>query len=397
MPVWPVWLLPDHIADLLPSQARRVEELRRRCLDAARGFGYELVMPPLLEYTDSLLAGAGQDLDLLTFKLTDQLSGKTLGVRADMTPQVARIDAHVLNRKSVARFCYAGSVLHSHLSAGASSREHLQFGAEIYGHNGIEADCEVLELALACAAHAGVAADALLLDLNDVRVLKAVLGEAALSASMMEELLTALSAKDRGAVSALCERIALSQSQSKALMTLLDLYGGESVLQEAAQKLPQSPALNAALADLRVLIAHAKRLGCTHMNVDLADSTGFHYYTASSFKLYCTSQASPLVRGGRYDNIGGVFGRARAASGLGLYLTDVAQRDEAKQSTAIRAPWRPEDAALSKAITALRLRGERVVYELPGQADAADEFQIDREMVFADNAWQIKALVSKIS
>ncbi len=218
------WLLPEHIADVLPEQARRIEELRRALLDRARGYGFELVMPPLLEHLESLLSGTGHELDLKTFKLVDQLSGRTLGLRADTTPQAARIDAHLLNREGVTRLCYCGPVLHARATSVAASREPLQFGAEIFGHAGLEADLEAAELALDCLQAAGVRP--LIIDFADARVLRGVLAGVALDAGGLQDLAQALAEKDAAALETLTQ--GLADDTRRALRALPRLFGGGS-------------------------------------------------------------------------------------------------------------------------------------------------------------------------
>ncbi|MDE2455327.1 MAG: ATP phosphoribosyltransferase regulatory subunit, partial [Burkholderiales bacterium] len=227
------WLLPEHIADVLPAQARRIEELRRRLLDRAHGYGFELVMPPLLEHLESLLSGTGRELDLRTFKLVDQSSGRLLGLRADTTPQAARIDAHLLNREGVTRLCYCGPVLHTRPAGPDATREPLQFGAEIFGHAGLEADLEVMELALDCLRAAGVGD--LVLDLADARVLRGVLAGVPFDATRLQAVVEALSGKDASALEALTE--GAPQEVRAALRALLRLYGGAEVLDAAAREL----------------------------------------------------------------------------------------------------------------------------------------------------------------
>ena len=388
----PAWLLPDHIADSLPAEARRIEELRRRCLDAARSFGYELVMPPLLEYADSLLSGTGQDLDLLTFKLTDQLSGKTLGLRADITPQVARIDAHLLNRAGVARLCYAGAVLHTHAQGALASREQQQFGAELYGHAGIEADSEVIELALDCLVHAGVS-QTLVIDFADVRILRGLLQGVTLTAEHHATLLNALASKDLSSLAELASALRWSSDRSAAIASLCKLYGGLEVVEKARQTLPPHPLITQALDDIAALAAVAvQQRSALSINIDLADLRGYHYYSATSFMLYVNGLQHALVRGGRYDDIGAAFGRARTATGFGLYLGDLAAVSALQAPRgAIAAPW-SDDSTLRATVRALRASGETVVYALPGHTHQADEFSVDRQLALTASGWNVSPI-----
>ncbi|MCV2357696.1 ATP phosphoribosyltransferase regulatory subunit [Paucibacter sp. TC2R-5] len=383
------WLLPEHIADVLPSQARRIEELRRELLDMARGYGCELVMPPLLEHLESLLSGTGHALDLQTFKLVDQLSGRSLGLRADTTPQVARIDAHLLNRAGVTRLCYCGPVLHTRPAGLQSTREPLQFGIEIYGHAGLEADLEVQELALDVVARAGLLHTTL--DLGDARLLRGVLGDLVLSASVMDELVAALATKDGVALGGLSQ--SLPAAVRDGLQQLLGLYGGIEVLGLARQRLPSHPLIAAALDDLQCLAEHLQQ---THPEIrlgfDLADMTGYAYYSGVRFALYAEGSSDAVLRGGRYDEVGAVFGRRRPAVGFSLDLKALeALSPPTPLRAAVRAPW-GEAAGLRAAVRALRAAGETVVCVLPGHEHEGDEFDCDRELVQIDTQWVLRAL-----
>ncbi len=371
------WVLPDHIADVLPSEARHIEELRRGLLDTARGYGYELVMPPLLEHLESLLTGTGEALDLQTFKLVDQLSGRTLGLRADSTPQVARIDAHLLNRQGVARLSYCGPVVHTRVDRPLASREPLQFGAEIYGHGGLEADLEVIELAQACLVHAGV--QGLLLDMADVRVIDAVLASVSLDSNRVNAIHAALASKDVAELMALS--IGLPERVRQDLCALPGLFGGVAVLEQARRTLQPSPALNAALDSLAWLASQVQDM---EVSIDLADLRGYAYYTGMRFAVFARgTQGEPveLARGGRYDEVGAVFGRKRPAVGFSLDLKDVVAAVAPRPlEGAIRAPW-GTDAELRAAIARLRSAGHTVVCVLPGHEHEVDEFECDRELV----------------
>jgi ATP phosphoribosyltransferase regulatory subunit len=382
------WLLPEHIADVLPSEARRIEELRRKLLDMARGYGFELVIPPMLEHLESLLSGTGHALDLKTFKLVDQLSGRMLGVRADTTPQVARIDAHLLNRRGVARLCYCGPVLHARPASPLATREPLQFGAEIYGHAGLEADLEIQDLALDGLAAAGVGT--LLIDLGDARIVRSLLADRH-DPDMVTQVAEALTLKDRSAVEALAAGFA--PATRDALLALLDLYGGAEVLAEARRILPAHPAIAAALDDLAWLGAH---VGVAHPGIevgfDLSDMSGYAYYSGVRFAVYAAGSTDALLRGGRYDEVGAIFGRNRPAVGFSLDLRALSAAMPALPlRAAIRAPW-SEDAGLRAAIRALRADNETVVCALPGHDHETQEFACDRELVADGGEWRLRSL-----
>ncbi len=379
------WLLPDHIADVLPSEARHIEDLRRDLLDTARCYGYELVMPPLLEHLDSLLSGTGEALDLQTFKLVDQLSGRTLGLRADSTPQVARIDAHLLNRQGVARLCYCGSVLHTRPGTPHATREPIQFGAEIYGHQGQEADLEVLALALDCLRAAKVKSPRV--DLADTRLVKVMLRGQDIAVDTQAALYSALAAKDRAELGKLTQP--LPEPVREGLLALTGLYGDMAVLDEAKTTLAGLPGTTEVLDALRGV---AQALPADGVSFDLADLGGYGYYTGVRFAIYADGARDALVRGGRYDEVGAVFGRSRPAAGFSLDLKNLVSAVPAKAlQAAIRAPWGQEEGLL-QAVASLRARGEIVVRVLPGHESEVDEFQCDRELIQAAGQWIVQAL-----
>jgi len=379
------WVLPDHIADVLPSEARHIEELRRELLDMARCYGYELVIPPLLEHLESLLSGAASALDLQTFKLVDQLSGRMLGLRADSTPQVARIDAHLLNRRGVTRLCYCGPVLHTRPGGPHATREPLQLGAEIYGHAGLEADLEVLSLALA--GLSAVKAQALAVDMADARIVRALTADMALSATGLSQIHAALAAKDLSELKVLT-RDAPAASR-RGLLALPQLYGGAEVLTEAEKLLPAGALIAQALAELRWL---AHRVEGVRVSFDLADLRGYAYYSGATFSIYARGGSDALVRGGRYDEVGAVFGRNRPAAGFSLDLKAlVGVLAPRSLRAAIRAPWR-DAGALRSAIASLRAQGETVVCALPGHDHEEDEFHCDRELVEFAGSWQVQTI-----
>ena len=383
------WVLPDHIADVLPSEARHIEEIRRDLLDMARCYGYELVMPPLLEHLESLLSGTGEALDLQTFKLVDQLSGRMMGLRADSTPQVARIDAHLLNRRGVARLCYCGPVLHTRPGGPHASREPLQFGAEIYGHAGLEADLEILTLALDALRSARVGP--LTVDLANARIVSALLNASGLSLAEQELVHTALAGKDASELQTLTAHC--PPAIAAAIQSLVALYGDARVLDQAARELPDLPQVQQALRELQWLGQHmAAAFEDVSVRFDLADLRGYAYYTGTRFSIYTPAAHDALARGGRYDEVGSVFGRKRPAVGFSLDVKELATAAQRRPlRAAIRAPW-GEDGALRSAIAALRQQGETVVCVLPGHESEVDEFQCDRELQTQGGQWFVTAI-----
>lgn len=311
------WLLPENVEDVLPPLAWRMEDMRQALLDLFRGQGYQLVIPPLMEYVDSLLTGVGADLDLKTFKLVDQLSGRLMGVRADITPQVARIDAHLLAANAVNRLCYAGSVLHTQSDGFHRSREPIQIGAELYGEAGAQADLEILTLMLKGLAACGV--QAAQLDIGHVGVYRALAQEARLSDEIEHQLFGALQAKDASAVAVLSAGLPVALAE--AFAALPQLYGDRSVLAEARARLPQLPAVVAALDTLDAIDAGLQGVEAAY---DLAELRGYGYHSGVVFAAYTAGRSRAIAQGGRYDEVGKVFGRARPATGFSLDLRELA-------------------------------------------------------------------------
>jgi ATP phosphoribosyltransferase regulatory subunit len=379
----PRWLLPENISDVLPREARRVEQLRRALLDLYRGYGYELVIPPLIEHAESLLTGTGNDLDLRTFKLTDQSSGRLLGLRADTTPQVARIDAHILNRQGVVRLCYAGSVLHARPLHPLAAREPMQVGAELYGLGGVAADVEVLELAVASLHLAGLRS--VRLDLGHTGVVRGILQLSPLPTSLVDDLLASLNAKDVPALQQ--QSVALSSEVRAALLGLTRLNGGREVLHDARRKLPQSAPITAALDELEAIV---ERCGADDVSIDLSDLHGYRYKTGVTFAVHTAGSASEVLRGGRYDDIGKAFGRARPAVGFSIYLRELAELAADDPPHAILAPA-DADQRLRALIAQLRADGEIVVQCLGSETDGAEEsdFIFDRAIEWRGDTWQV--------
>lgn len=382
------WLLPEHVEDMLPDEAWCVERMRSQVLDLLRGSGYQLVAPPLLEYAESLLIDGSADMDLRTFKLVDQLSGRTLALRADITPQVARIDAHLLNRQGVVRLCYAGSVLHTQPRGLTRTRELLQIGAELYGHGGLESDLEIQQLMLQSLALLGIK-DAHL-DLGHVGVFRALVSHAKLDKELEGELFSAMQNKDSAALQILARP--LDAVLRSALLALPTLYGNCSdVLEKARRLLPDYPGVVAALDDLQKISGKLRAL-VSSVGIDLADLRGYHYHSGMVFAAYHAGSHDAIALGGRYDDLGKSFGRARAATGFSMdlrLLYRLLPPQDAKLG--ICAPH-SDDPALRDKITQLRATGEAVVVDLLGDAALRGELQCDRELLLRNGVWQVVAL-----
>jgi ATP phosphoribosyltransferase regulatory subunit len=380
----PNWLLPEYIQDMLPEEAWRIERMRGTVLELLRGSGYQLVSPPLLEYTDSLLVLGGHDMDLRTFKLVDQLSGRTLGVRADITPQVARIDAHLLNKQGVARLCYAGSVLHTQPAGLMRTREPLQVGAELYGHSGLDSDLEVQRLMLQALALLGI--DSLHLDLGHVAVFRALARHAEIDDALEAELFNALQGKDTPTLHGLVG--GLPEAVRASLLALPQLYGGVEVIARARVTLPDWPGVMAALEELEKAAASLQPLAQS-IGIDLAELRGYHYHSGMVFAAYHPGSHDAIALGGRYDDVGKSFGRARPATGFSMDLRQLHGLLKAQpQPRAILAPH-GEDAALQDKIAQLRAEGQAVVVDLLGDPAHRSELECDRELVLRDGAWTV--------
>ena len=382
------WLLPEAIEDVLPDEAAQIEALRRSLLDLFRGHGYEYVIPPLLEYVESLLTGSGRDLDLRTFKLVDQISGRTLGLRADITPQVARIDAHLLNRKGVTRLCYCGSVLHALPALLTASRQPLQIGVELYGHAGGEADAEMIRLLADSLALTGVAATRI--DLGHVGVFRSLAAAAGVDGDLEQELFSAMQAKDLPTLRELLAAAALGEPYRSAFLALPECYGGSEQLAAVAGRLPPLPEITQALGELAALTRAAPELP---VSFDLSDLRGYHYHSGVVFAAYGGAHASAIALGGRYDKVGLSFGRARPATGFSLDLRELVRLTLPTAAAGkILAPWQPQDAELRQVVAALRAAGECVVDALPGHDGDWQETGCDRRLVKHKGSWQTEPL-----
>lgn len=380
------WLLPEFVEDILPAEAIHIEGMRRQVMDLLMVHGYQQVVPPLLEYVESLLTGSGSDMDLHMFKVIDQLSGRMMGLRADMTPQVARIDAHLLNFEGITRLCYANSVLHTVPSGITKTREPLQVGAELYGHSGLESDLEVQRLMLQCLAVSGVSA--IQLDLGHVAVFRGLIKGASISHELEAELYTVLQAKDVSTLKELC--VNLQKQTREALLLLPELYGDYKVLADAASRLPDYPQIRAALNELSIAKEELKPI-VDEIAFDLADLRGYHYHTGMVFAAYTSGCSNAIALGGRYDEIGKAFGRARPATGFSMDLRELSRLMKPQSyPKAISAPYQKKNTELESRIEQLRKSGQIVVVELPEQKGKS--LDCDRQLILHDGQWIVKEI-----
>jgi ATP phosphoribosyltransferase regulatory subunit len=391
------WLLPEGFEDLLPDQAEQLEQLRRELLDFYRSWGYRLIQPPFIEYLDSLLTGTGHDLDLQTFKLIDQLSGRLLALRADMTPQAARIDAHRLHLEAPSRLCYLGTVLRTLPDGFAGSRSPMQVGAELFGHAGAESDVEILELMVATLSLCGV--EDVYLDLGHVGIYRGLAHDAGLNQEQEAVLFEALQRKAIPEINEFLLQLNLSTAQRERLAGLATLNGGREVLDRAQALLHGSgDAVQSALENLVQIAGLAQwRLSQLPLHFDLAELRGYQFHTGVVFAAFVADRGQEIARGGRYDEIGGVFGRARPATGFSTDLRSLMQlgdRSWPQTAGSILAPAE-DDAALSDKVRALRAEGEAVIQQLPGQAGDVAETGCDRVLRWNGSAWIVEPLTAQ--
>lgn len=380
------WLLPEYVEDILPVEALHIEVMRRQIIDLLLVHGYQQVMPPLLEYVESLLSGSGSDMDLHMFKVIDQLSGRMMGLRADMTPQVARIDAHLLNSEGITRLCYANSVLHTVPSGITQTREPLQVGAELYGHSGLESDLEVQRIMLQCLSVAGVSK--IHLDLGHVAVFRGLIKGACISRELETELFAVLQAKDVSTLQELC--IKLQKNTRDALMLLPQLYGDKNILVNAIKRLPDYPEIRTALNELSIVEEELKPI-VDEIAFDLADLRGYHYHTGMVFAAYANGCSNAIALGGRYDEIGKAFGRARPATGFSMDLRELSRLVKPQTyPSGIRAPFQKKNKELENMIEQLRSSGQIVVMDLPGQEN--ESLDCDRQLVFHNGQWIVEEI-----
>lgn len=386
------WLLPAGIEEVLPPQAQIVESLRRELLDLYAAWGFELVIPPFIDFLESLLTGTGQDLDLQTFKLTDQLTGRLLGIRADMTPQVARMDAHHLRRDTPTRLCYLGTVLHTLPDGFASSRSPLQIGAEIYGHAGIESDTEILQLVMLTLRTAGIAES--YLDLGHVGIFRGLARQAGLDPAAEHDLFNALQRKAIPEIEMLIGRSGVTGHVADMLAALAELNGDDALTRADDLLRAADPPVREALDYLRRLAEELHRwLPDVSVHYDLAELRGYHYKTGVVFAAFVPGWGLEIARGGRYDDIGRVFGRARPAVGFSTDLKSLLHHgqgldDRYRQAAPVLAPWSAEPA-LRAAVDQLRSAGRRVINALPGSEQDPRRLGCQQSLVCRDGRWEL--------
>ena len=387
------WLLPEGIDEVLPPRAMQLDNLCRKLIDLFGSWGYELVIPPMVEYLDSLLTGTGEDLELQTFKLTDQLTGRMMGIRADTTPQVARIDAHNLKRDMPTRLCYVGPVLHTRPAAHGGTRCPLQIGAELYGHGGVESDAEILSLMLKSLQSCNL--QNVHVDLSHIGIYRGLIKTLNISNEQEEILFDLLQRKARAELAAAVKDWSISSKTERMLVSLLELNGDIGVLDEARKQLAASgKAVSACIDDLqRIAELTLAQLKSAPLYFDLAELHGYHYHTGLMFSAYIPGQGQEIARGGRYDDVGRAFGRSRPAAGFSTdikALFNLVSRNESRPK-GIFAPS-SEVPGLREMVDSLRAEGNIVICELPGQQGGPAEMGCDRQLVIEAGSWKVKQL-----
>jgi ATP phosphoribosyltransferase regulatory subunit len=389
------WLLPDGVEEILPNQAFKVERLRRQVLDLYHGWGYDLVIPPLVEFTDSLLSGTGSDLDLMTFKVTDQISGRMMGIRADITPQTSRMDAHSLRRNGPSRLCYAGTVLYTKPRYPLASRSPIQIGVELYGEAGLAADIEVISLMVETLRLAGLEKPQL--DLGHVGVYGNLLEEAGLSKDQEATLFDLLQRKSVPELDVWVADNISDTATATMIRALVDLAGDASVIDRARELFAEAPAeVELALDELQAVVDALKISSPeAELYLDLSELRGYHYHTGVVFAAYAPGAGQAIGNGGRYDHVGEAFGRSRPATGFNISLQALVQlsnnMDHVPSGIFVPAV-ESENSAQQKVIAELRQSGERVVSGFPGQQPNYGELHCDRRLLLVGGEFQIKAV-----
>ncbi len=384
------WLLPEGIEEILPPKARQIEHLCRELIDLLNSWGYEFVIPPMIEYLESLLTGTGEDLDLKTFKLTDQLSGRMMGFRADMTPQVARIDAHLLKQNVPTRLCYLGSILHTRPAKSGDTRAPLQLGAELYGHSGVASDIEIVKLMISTLKKAGI--DKLYLDLGHIGIFRALSRASSCDSEQQTVIFEMLQRKAKAELLTFYKEKKIKDAASLAICDLIDMNGGIDVIKEALKAFSKiDKSINADLKELKTLVKSLTDESNVDIHIDLAELRGYHYHTGMVYTAYVAGKGEGIAFGGRYDDIGEAFGRARPATGFSADIKSLVKYcRQDKAPVRIFAPAKG-DEKLEKTISKLRSEGKIIVRELACQKASAKQMQCSKYLANEKGKWVIKS------
>ena len=384
------WLLPEGVDEILPPRAMLLEQMCRKLIDLFSSWGYEFVIPPMMEYLESLLTATGEDLDLQTYKITDQLSGRLMGIRADITPQVARIDAHLLKRNIPTRLCYLGSVLHSRTNNSGDSRSPLQLGAELFGHEGVSSDIEIVKLMLATLD--AVRISNICLDVGHIGIFRSLISKSQLNSMQESEVFEIVKRKAKDELKIFYKKLKINDDSSKAMLDLIDLHGDAGILDDAIHAFDKlSPDIRKYVNEVKTLTDSIIDKFDVSINIDLSELRGYNYHTGMIYTAFVPNEGKGIAFGGRYDDIGSAFGKARPATGFSTDMKQLLELQNISEDTPdkIFAPVEDNDS-LHKKITELREQGKIVIQELEGQNATAKEMNCSQTLVCENDQWVIK-------
>ena len=384
------WLLPEGVDEILPPRAMLLEQMCRKLIDLFSSWGYEFVIPPMMEYLESLLTATGEDLDLQTYKITDQLSGRLMGIRADITPQVARIDAHLLKRNVPTRLCYLGSVLHSRTNSSGDSRSPLQLGAELFGHEGVSSDIEIVKLMLATLD--AVRISNICLDVGHIGIFRSLISKSQLNSMQESEVFEIVKRKAKDELKIFYKKLKINDDSSKAMLDLIDLHGDVGILDDAIHAFDKlSPDIRKYVNEVKTLTDSIIDKFDVSINIDLSELRGYNYHTGMIYTAFVPNEGKGIAFGGRYDDIGSAFGKARPATGFSTDVKQLLELQNISEDTPdkIFAPVDDNDS-LQKKITELREQGKIVIQELEGQNATAKEMNCNQTLVCENDQWVVK-------
>ena len=384
------WLLPEGVDEILPPRAMLLEQMCRKLIDLFSSWGYEFVIPPMMEYLESLLTATGEDLDLQTYKITDQLSGRLMGIRADITPQVARIDAHLLKRNIPTRLCYLGSVLHSRTNNSGDSRSPLQLGAELFGHEGVSSDIEIVKLMLATLD--AVRISNICLDVGHIGIFRSLISKSQLNSMQESEVFEIVKRKAKDELKIFYKKLKINDDSSKAMLDLIDLHGDAGILDDAIHAFDKlSPDIRKYVNEVKTLTDSIIDKFDVSINIDLSELRGYNYHTGMIYTAFVPNEGKGIAFGGRYDDIGSAFGKARPATGFSTDVKQLLELQNISEDTPdkIFAPVNDNDS-LHKKITELREQGKIVIQELEGQNATAKEMNCNQTLVCENDQWVVK-------
>ena len=384
------WLLPEGVDEILPPRAMLLEQMCRKLIDLFSSWVYEFVIPPMMEYLESLLTATGEDLDLQTYKITDQLIVRLMGIRADITPQVARIDSHLLKRNIPSRLCYLGSVLHSRTNNSGDSRSPLQLGAELFGHEGVSSDIEIVKLMLATLDAVRICN--ICLDVGHIGIFRSLISKSQLNSMQESEVFEIVKRKAKDELKIFYKKLKINDDSSKAMLDLIDLHGDAGILDDAIHAFDKlSPDIRKYVNEVKTLTDSIIDKFDVSINIDLSELRGYNYHTGMIYTAFVPNEGKGIAFGGRYDDIGSAFGKARPATGFSTDVKQLLELQNISEDTPdkIFAPVDDNDS-LQKKITELREQGKIVIQELEGQNATAKEMNCNQTLVCENDQWVVK-------